>query len=77
MLGIYAWRLDGQTLSGTGRVVERAMSLGPTVYPLAFAAIGSRCLRNAAVHLAERGTTVLVRKRGLIFEQDAKLRPDP
>lgn len=36
------------------------MSLGPTIYPLAFAAIGSRCLRNIAVRLAEHGTTILV-----------------
>ena len=36
------------------------MKLGPTVYPLAFAAIGSRCLRNVAVYLAERGTNILV-----------------
>ncbi|KAH6622174.1 hypothetical protein C7974DRAFT_397794 [Boeremia exigua] len=59
VLAISAWRLDKKTLSGNGRMVERAMSLGPTIYPLAFAAIGSRCLRNIAVRLAERGTTVL------------------
>ncbi|KAF1933564.1 uncharacterized protein M421DRAFT_200147 [Didymella exigua CBS 183.55] len=34
------------------------MNLGPTIYPLAFAAIGSRCLRNVAIYLAERGTTL-------------------
>ncbi|KAF3035919.1 hypothetical protein E8E12_003941 [Didymella heteroderae] len=57
-LAISAWRLDGKELSDTGRMVERAMNLGPTIYPLAFAAIGSRCLRSVAIHLAERGTTI-------------------
>ena len=60
MLAIYAWTLDGKELSKAGSRVESAMNLGPTVYPLAFAAIGSRCLRNIAVHLAERGTNILV-----------------
>lgn len=36
------------------------MSVGPTIYPLVFAAIGGRCLRNLAVALAERGTTISV-----------------
>ncbi|KAH6629031.1 hypothetical protein C7974DRAFT_179237 [Boeremia exigua] len=58
VLGIAAWRLDGKGLSEMGATVERAMQLGPTIYPLAFAAIGSRCLRNVAVRLAERGTTI-------------------
>ena len=58
VLGVSAWRLDGEKLSHAGNRVERAMNLGPTIYPLAFAAIGSRCLRSIAIRFAERGTTV-------------------
>lgn len=36
------------------------MTLGPSIYPLAFAAIGGRCMRSIAVFVAERGTTILV-----------------
>lgn len=57
VLVITAWKLDGESLSDTGKTVERAMNLGPTVYPLAFAAIGSRCLRSIAIRLAETETT--------------------
>ncbi|KAJ8106810.1 hypothetical protein OPT61_g9296 [Boeremia exigua] len=59
VLAISAWRLDAKELSGTGKMVERAMNLGPTIFPLAFAAIGSRCLRSIAVRIAERGTSIL------------------
>ncbi|KAH6616836.1 hypothetical protein C7974DRAFT_366495 [Boeremia exigua] len=58
VLAITAWRLDGEPLSKTVLTVERAMTLGPTVFPLAFAAIGSRCLRGVAIYLAERGTSI-------------------
>jgi len=60
VLAITAWRLDGEPPSKVGQTVERAMSLGPTIFPLAFAAIGSRCFRSIAVHLAENGTTISV-----------------
>ncbi|KAF1925615.1 uncharacterized protein M421DRAFT_398148 [Didymella exigua CBS 183.55] len=62
-LGISAWQLNGKELSSNGQAVERAMSLGPTIYPLAFAAISGRCLRSIAVRLAERGTTLLMLER--------------
>lgn len=61
VLAISAWRLDGKELSDTGKMVERAMNLGPTIYPLAYAAVGGRCLRSIAIRLAERGTTISVR----------------
>ncbi|KAJ8106309.1 hypothetical protein OPT61_g9621 [Boeremia exigua] len=58
VLAITAWRLNGEPLSKTGQTVQRVMSVGPTIYPLAFAAIGGRCLRAIAIRLAERGTTI-------------------
>ncbi|KAF2999213.1 hypothetical protein E8E13_000989 [Curvularia kusanoi] len=41
VLGISAWILNGKQLSKAGSAVESAMNLGPTIYPLAFAAIGN------------------------------------
>lgn len=34
------------------------MLLGPTLFPLAFAALGGRSLRNIALWYAERGSTI-------------------
>jgi hypothetical protein len=61
VLAALAWRLDGQELSSKGRSIEEAILLGPTLFPLAFAALGGRSLKRIALWRAQRGTTVGVR----------------
>ncbi|KAF2823973.1 hypothetical protein CC86DRAFT_62444 [Ophiobolus disseminans] len=60
VLAIAAYKLDQKPLSEYGRTVQRAMTLGPTIYPLLFAALCGRCLRSLAVWYAETGTTIEV-----------------
>lgn len=57
-LAAMAHRLDGKQLSEYGRHVEQIILLGPTLFPLAFAALGGRSLKKIALWKAERGTTL-------------------
>ena len=57
-LAALAQRLDGKPLSPYGKHIENAILLGPTVFPLAFAALGGRSLKKIALWKAERGTTL-------------------
>ncbi|PSN61766.1 hypothetical protein BS50DRAFT_592706 [Corynespora cassiicola Philippines] len=58
VLAVSAYALDEKPISRRGDLIEQAMQLGPTIYPLIYVAIGARCLRKIAVFLAERGTRV-------------------
>ncbi|KAF2658976.1 hypothetical protein K491DRAFT_689580 [Lophiostoma macrostomum CBS 122681] len=60
VLAIAAYRLDGREVSEPGQKVVRAMQLGPTIYPLIFAGVAGRCIRNLAQRKAEIGTTIEV-----------------
>ncbi|KAF2023295.1 hypothetical protein EK21DRAFT_118903 [Setomelanomma holmii] len=57
-LAALAYKLDGQGLSERGRHIQEAILLGPTLFPLAFAALGGRSLKRIALWKAERGTTL-------------------
>lgn len=57
-LATAALYLDKKPISDAGEWLQRAMLLGPTVFPLAFAALGGRSMRNVALWNAERGTTI-------------------
>ncbi|KAH7094856.1 hypothetical protein FB567DRAFT_15141 [Paraphoma chrysanthemicola] len=57
-LAALAYRLDGKELSNKGRHIQEAILLGPTLFPLAFAALGGRSLKKIALWKAERGTTL-------------------
>jgi hypothetical protein len=57
-LGATAWSFDQKPTSDGGRTLQRIMLLGPSLFPLAFAALGGRSLRNIALWKAERGSTV-------------------
>jgi NADH:ubiquinone oxidoreductase subunit 4 (subunit M) len=61
VLAVIAYTLDQKQTSEHGAMVESAMLLGPTVFPLAFAALGGRSMRNMALWKAERGSTIKVR----------------
>ncbi|KAH7371443.1 hypothetical protein BKA66DRAFT_551697 [Pyrenochaeta sp. MPI-SDFR-AT-0127] len=58
VLAIIAHRLDGDPVSDYGKTIRDASLLGPTIYPLVFAALGGRGLKRIAVWRAERGTTL-------------------
>ena len=60
-LAALAYHLDGEELSNFGRKVQEASLLGPTVYPLAFAALAGRSLKKIALWRAQEGTTLGVR----------------
>ncbi|KAF2638688.1 hypothetical protein P280DRAFT_471260 [Massarina eburnea CBS 473.64] len=55
-LAYMAYRLDGFVLTHRGHMIEEAMLLGPTIFPVAFAALGGRSLKKIALYKAERGT---------------------
>lgn len=57
-LAALAYRLDGKDLSEYGQHIKEAILLGPTLFPLAFAALGGRSLKKIALWRAERGTTL-------------------
>ncbi|KAL1656652.1 hypothetical protein SLS61_000448 [Didymella pomorum] len=58
LLAIAAATLNGKPTKGNdfGRKVEFAMDLGPTMFPIVFAAISGRSMKMIARYLAERGT---------------------
>ncbi|KAG9187643.1 hypothetical protein G6011_05514 [Alternaria panax] len=60
LLGVAAIALNGKPTKGSdfGKKVEFAMDLGPTMFPIAFAAISGRSMKMIARFLAERGTKI-------------------
>ncbi|KAF3053856.1 hypothetical protein E8E11_011196 [Didymella keratinophila] len=57
-LAVIAVKLDGKDVSPYGKHVQEAILLGPTIYPLVFAAVGGRALRKIALWRAGEGTTL-------------------
>ncbi|CAD6588389.1 MAG: hypothetical protein ASARMPREDX12_003254 [Alectoria sarmentosa] len=55
VLSIVATRLSGSPISAGGDKVKAAITLGPTLFPILFAAIVGRSLRSLASFQAERG----------------------
>lgn len=63
-LAIVAYRLDDKAVSAYGDKVQDAMKLGPTIFPIAFAAIASKAVRSLARKLVERGEKIGVSLHG-------------
>ncbi|KAH8706100.1 hypothetical protein GQ44DRAFT_819031 [Phaeosphaeriaceae sp. PMI808] len=57
-LVIAVLNLNHSVLSEHGKTIQRLIILGPTLYPLVFAALCGRFLRTFAIWLAEGGTTI-------------------
>jgi hypothetical protein len=57
-LAAVAYKLDGKDLSDRGHKIQEAILLGPTLFPLAFAAVGGRSLKKVALWRAQEGTTL-------------------
>jgi hypothetical protein len=57
-LAALAYQLDGNEISDRGRMIQEAILLGPTLFPLAFAALGGRSLKKIALWRAQEGTTL-------------------
>ncbi|KAH8723229.1 hypothetical protein GQ44DRAFT_710810 [Phaeosphaeriaceae sp. PMI808] len=58
VLAVTAWGFDGELVSAQGKSFQRGMLFGPTLFPLAFAALGGRSMRNIALWKAQRGSTI-------------------
>ncbi|KAF2827174.1 hypothetical protein CC86DRAFT_369384 [Ophiobolus disseminans] len=58
VLAAFAYKLDGEELSDRGRKIQQAILLGPTLFPLAFAALAGRSLKKIALWRAQEGTTL-------------------
>lgn len=58
VLAFLALSVDGEPLSHRGTVVYQAAKLGPTIFPIVFAAVVGRLMRTLALWRAERGTTL-------------------
>jgi hypothetical protein len=67
-LAALAYRLDGKELSSHGKHIQEAILLGPTLFPLAFAALAGRSLKRIALWRAERGTTLGVSSNNISEE---------
>lgn len=59
-LAAIAWSFHGNPISADGKILQRVILLGPTLFPLAFAALGGRSMRNIALWKAERGASIAV-----------------
>ncbi|KAH7393769.1 hypothetical protein DE146DRAFT_765295 [Phaeosphaeria sp. MPI-PUGE-AT-0046c] len=57
-LAAFAYRLDGKELSDRGHKIQEAILLCPTLFPLAFAALGGRSLKRIALWRAQEGTSL-------------------
>jgi hypothetical protein len=57
-LAALAYRLDGEENLARGRKIQEAILLSPTLFPLAFAALGGRSLKKIALWRAQEGTTL-------------------
>ncbi|KAG9587761.1 hypothetical protein KCU77_g9021, partial [Aureobasidium melanogenum] len=57
VLAALAAKLDGQSIehNGLGRNVKRITRLGPTIFPIIFAAVAGRSLKTLTRYYAERG----------------------
>jgi hypothetical protein len=64
VLAIVISRLDGLPESSWGYTVVQASILGPTIWPILFAAVIGLTLQRIALYQAERGTTMGV---GILF----------
>ena len=62
LLGVAVIILNGKPTAGSafGSKVETAMDLGPTLFPILFAAIVGRSMKMIARYLAEKGTKISV-----------------
>ncbi|KAI1558763.1 hypothetical protein PtrSN002B_000131 [Pyrenophora tritici-repentis] len=60
LLGVATASLHGKPTNGNafGKKVESAMNLGPTIFPIVFAAICGRSMKIIARYLVERGTKI-------------------
>ncbi|KAF1842363.1 uncharacterized protein K460DRAFT_292905 [Cucurbitaria berberidis CBS 394.84] len=60
LLGVAVITLNGRPTNGSafGKKVEVAMDLGPTMFPIIFAAISGRSMKMVARYLAEKGTKI-------------------
>ncbi|KAF1835356.1 hypothetical protein BDW02DRAFT_290196 [Decorospora gaudefroyi] len=58
VLAALAYQLDGKPISAHGKRIGDMILLGPTLFPLAFAALGGRSLKKIALWKAQRGTTL-------------------
>lgn len=56
VLGASALSLDNRRLSPFGAKIEKAITFGPTVFPIVFAAVVTRLVKGVALRCAERGT---------------------
>lgn len=57
-LAVAAWLFDGRQVSPSGKLLQRVILLGPTLFPLAFAGLGGRTMNNLTLWRAERGSTI-------------------
>lgn len=73
VLGIVAACLNGQYPSSYGQKVEQAARLGPTIFPIAFAAIVARFYRHLARWQAEKGQYLGVSCRSVGFRHHSIL----
>lgn len=55
ILAFQALTLNGKPISSHGRTIEQAAKLGPTLFPIIFAAVVGRLMRVVALWRAERG----------------------
>jgi hypothetical protein len=60
-LSFRALAVDGRPLSPGGEIVIQAAKIGPTVFPIVFAAVVSRLMKWFALWKAERGSELGVR----------------
>ena len=58
VLGALAASLNGKDVSDYSDHVVVWFSIGPSIYPIIFAAIVARCLKKIACWQAERGTSL-------------------
>jgi hypothetical protein len=61
VLSFRALAVDGLPLSPEGDIVIQAARLGPTVFPIVFAAVVGRLMKSLALWKAERGSELGVR----------------
>ncbi|KAJ9658901.1 hypothetical protein H2198_003471 [Neophaeococcomyces mojaviensis] len=58
ILAFQALSVNGKSISSHGQTVEQAAKLGPTLFPIIFAAIVGRLMRVFALWKCERGSTL-------------------
>jgi hypothetical protein len=58
VFGVCALQLDGKPLSDYGSHIVNAAKLGPTIFPIIFAAVVGRLMKSLALWRAEKGTNL-------------------